>query len=392
VLRYTSSGALDPSWGSGGIVKTNGGPGSDDFTGELIDSPSTGAVYLAGYCGCGSAGTVAIAKYGAEPPDTQPPAVVGLADRVANANGWYNANVLIDWQASDPPPSSGAPSDPPDTTADQEGTNAYTSAPSCDPSNNCATGSLTLSIDETEPVVGVPALTLNPKAISETSAVSASASDATSGVVAGEWFVDVDPGEGNGVAMALSGGTLTTTIGTTLATGVYRLCVRAQDAADNWSESSCTFLVVYDASGGFATGGGWLVPGGGTSDPGDLLPGLDGTSKANFGFVVKYQSGASTVPGGQLEFHYNVGAFHVHSAGMEWLVVTNTNWAKFQGAAEIDGAAGLFPFRVDARDGDGAGQSDRFVIKIWAPGANPDTDEPVYKGSGDVSGQVKIHH
>jgi hypothetical protein len=120
----------------------------------------------------------------------------------------------------------------------------------------------------------------------------------------------------------------------------------------------------------------------------DLLPGLDGTSKANFGFVVKYENGSSTVPGGQLEFHYNVGDFHLHSTGMEWLVVTNDNWAKFQGMAQIKNAAGEYPFRVDARDGD----PDRFVIKIWAPGANPDLDEPIYKASGNVEGgQVKIH-
>jgi len=50
---------------------------------------------------------------------------------------------------------------------------------------------------------------------------------------------------------------------------------------------------------------------------------------------------------------------------------------------------------VDARDGDSAGGSlaDRFVIKIWAPGANPDVDEPLYKASGDLEGgKIKIHH
>jgi len=108
--------------------------------------------------------------------------------------------------------------------------------------------------------------------------------------------------------------------------------------------------------------------------------------------VVKYETGASTVPGGNLEFHYNVSRFHLRSSGMEWLVVTNTNWARFQGLAEIDGASGLHPFRVDARDGDPAGLPDRFVIRIWPPGADPDTSDPIYKASGDVAGgQVKIH-
>lgn len=326
-----------------------------------------------------------------EPLDEAPPTVIGVPDRPANGNGWYDGDVVIDWQATDPAPSSGSPSDPPNTTASQEGTHVYTSAPSCDPAGNCATGSLALSIDKTDPTVGIPALSPNPKAIGETADVSAAVADNLSGVVAGEYYLDSDPGEGNGSTMSLSGGSLSATIGTNLATGVYRLCVRARDAADNWSDASCAFLVVYDASAGFATGGGWFVPGSASSDAGDLLPGLDGASKANFGFVVKYQNGSSTVPNGQLEFHYNVGNFHLHSAGMDWLVVTNSNWAKFQGLAEIDGASGAYPFRVDARDGDDASQTDRFVIKIWAPGANPDVDAPIYKASGDVSGQIKIH-
>ena len=246
--------------------------------------------------------------------------------------------------------------------------------------------------DAVGPVVGPPTFSVNPKAVNESTVVSATAVDEGSGVVGGEYFIDVDPGEGNGTPMTLSGSTLSATIGTSLSPGVYSVCVRAEDGAGNWSAVSCAFLVVYDPTGGYATGGGWLVPGSSTSDPGDLLPGLDGTSKANFGFVVKYQSGSATVPGGNLEFHYNVGRFHLSSTEMEWLVVTNANWAKFQGTATISGASGVYPFRVDARDTDKLGQPDRFVIKIWAPGADPDATSPIYKASGDVlGGQVVIH-
>jgi len=50
--------------------------------------------------------------------------------------------------------------------------------------------------------------------------------------------------------------------------------------------------------------------------------------------------------------------------------------------------------RVDGRDGDKDGGSlpDRFIIKIWEPGADPDVDELLYKASGDLGGgQIKIH-
>ena len=250
-----------------------------------------------------------------------------------------------------------------------------------------------VSDDATDPTIGAPSFSVNPKAISETSDMTAEAAEGGgSGLAGGEYFVDDDPGQGDGTPMALSGSTLSATIGTDLSPGVYLIGVRAQDRAGNWSAVSTAYLVVYDPSSGFATGGGWIVPGGPNSDPGDLLPGLDGSSKANFGFVVKYDNGASTVPGGNLEFHYNVGKFHLRSAAMEWLVVTNSNWAKFQGSARIDGSDEFYPFRVDARDGDSAGTTDRFIIKVYEPGADPDAADPVYKASGDVQGgQIKIH-
>jgi hypothetical protein len=133
---------------------------------------------------------------------------------------------------------------------------------------------------------------------------------------------------------------------------------------------------------------GITVPGGPSSDPGDLLPGLDGAAKANFGFNVKHLKATSIVPGGAFQFCYTAEKLHLRSASFDWLVVTSTNWARFEGLATIDGAAGaLYPFRIDARDG----APDRLVLRVWAPGADPSTAEPVYKASGDVSGgQVTI--
>jgi hypothetical protein len=59
-----------------------------------------------------------------------------------------------------------------------------------------------------------------------------------------------------------------------------------------------------------------------------------------------------------------------------------------QGLATIDGAGALYPFRLDARDG----TPERLILRVWAPGADPATAEPLYKASGDVSGgTVTIH-
>ena len=83
-------------------------------------------------------------------PDTTPPVVTGVADRPPDANGWYRSPVTIHWTAVDPD-DPGLPA-PPDTVASTEGANvSYTSDQACDLAGNCATGSLSISLDETAP-------------------------------------------------------------------------------------------------------------------------------------------------------------------------------------------------------------------------------------------------
>lgn len=80
-----------------------------------------------------------------QPADTTPPLVTGSVNRQPDANGWYNRDATIKWQATDPMPSSGIPTIPLDTTANIEGRSViYTSKTSCDPAGNCITGTLRL--------------------------------------------------------------------------------------------------------------------------------------------------------------------------------------------------------------------------------------------------------
>jgi YVTN family beta-propeller protein len=84
------------------------------------------------------------------PRDTTPPVVTGTADRPPDANGWYRSPVTIHWSATDPDDPN-VPT-PPDTVASTEGSSvSYTSAQSCDAAGNCASGSYTVSLDETPP-------------------------------------------------------------------------------------------------------------------------------------------------------------------------------------------------------------------------------------------------
>jgi predicted phage tail protein len=118
-----------------------------------------------------------------------------------------------------------------------DGTYAYqVSAVSAEDYEGPKSTSLSVVYDTTAPVVGPPALSLNPRRTTETSILSASVTDAGSGVAGGEYFVGVnDPGPGHGTSMIVGASTLTATIGTTLAAGTYKLNVRARDTLGTWS-------------------------------------------------------------------------------------------------------------------------------------------------------------
>jgi hypothetical protein len=262
-----------------------------------------------------------------------------------------------------------------------------------DNAGNAATTGLTLNIDTTPPTAGVPALSTNPVSVSADTTISTTVSDNLSGVAAAEYFIGEDPGVGHGMAMSIVGGGASAILTAgSLLPGVYTVGVRSEDAAGNWSATKTALLVVYDPSGGFTTGGGWLIPGGTSSDSGDQLPGLDGSNKANFGFVVKYKNDLSTVPDGNLQFDYHVGDFHLHSTGMDWLVIADQDTAQFQGDATIDGSDQTYPFVIQADDGNSTGTSDRLTLRVYQPGMNPSAATVLYQASGEVQGgQIMIH-
>lgn len=299
-------------------------------------------------------------QFGRSPDDT-PPVVTGAPHRAPNANGWYRDDVLIDWQAVDPEPSSGQPSPPTaQTLASIEGQAiTYASPEFCDAAGNCAAGSLQLSVDKTAPSIDTPTLSVNPKSVSESTELAATASDALSGLAGGEFFIGTDPGEGNGTPMALTGSQLSATIGIGLPPGVHDVGVRSVDRADNWSAATMGMLVVYDPDGAFVTGGGWVH-----SPPGAYVADPSLTDRASFGFVSKYLKGA-TVPTGETEFQFKVAGLNFHSESYEWLVVAGAR-AQYKGTGTINGT-GNFGFLLTAIDGDlnGGGGTERFRIKIW---------------------------
>jgi hypothetical protein len=164
--------------------------------------------------------------------------------------------------------------------------------------------------------------------------------------------------------------------------GVYIISLAVTDKDGDADTMTCTeCVVVYDPNGGFVTGGGWINSPAGAYAPDETLEG-----KATFGFVSKYQKGA-TVPTGNTEFIFHVAGFKFKSTSYQWLVVAGTK-AQYKGEGTINGV-GNYGFILTAEDGGKAG-TDTFRIKIW----DIATDTVVYDNGAQTpisGGSIVIH-
>jgi hypothetical protein len=146
------------------------------------------------------------------------------------------------------------------------------------------------------------------------------------------------------------------------AAGVYRIqATVADDDGGISNQGVYEFVVIYDPSAGFVTGGGWII-----SPAGALVANPSLSGKATFGFVSKYQNGASQ-PTGNTEFQFQTGDFRFKSDSYDWLVISGAK-AQYKGSGSVNGVPG-YSFILTATDGqiNGGGGSDKFRIKIWNP-------------------------
>jgi hypothetical protein len=140
--------------------------------------------------------------------------------------------------------------------------------------------------------------------------------------------------------------------------GVYTITLTVTDDDSGSDTAEFQYVVVYDPSAGFVTGGGWIDSPEGAYSPDPTL-----TGKATFGFVSKYKKGAET-PTGNTEFQFHTADLNFHSDNYEWLVVAGTK-AIFKGEGTINGQD-TYKFILTAVDGDLKDSgSDKFRIKIW---------------------------
>ena len=234
--------------------------------------------------------------------------------------------------------------------------------------------------------------------------------------------VTVDWGDGQGpLAGQVTGtnGTGTETNGNgacrgthTYATdGVYsvKLTVSDTDTPPGVSvPSQFQYIVIYDPTAGWVSGGGWI-----NSPPGAYIPNPSLTGKATFGFVSKYKKGATT-PSGNTEFNFKAAKLKFHSDTYQWLVVAGAK-AQYKGTGtlkyhtvahtgdtdcDIEGhftaLSGPFGFMLTAQDSSVSSNlsSDTFRIKIWQISSDGTDGATVYDNGTDQyigGGKITIH-
>jgi PKD repeat protein len=168
--------------------------------------------------------------------------------------------------------------------------------------------------------------------------------------------------------------------------GVYTVSLVVNDKDGGEGRADYRYVVVYDPSGGFVTGGGWI-----NSPTGAYLNDPSLTGKATFGFVSRYLKGANILTG-NTQFVFHAADFVFQSSAYEWLVISGTK-AQFKGSGTINGE-GSYQFLLSAFDA----SPDHMRIKIW----DTETEEVIYdnkRGDGDSSdaatelggGSITIH-
>ncbi len=151
-------------------------------------------------------------------------------------------------------------------------------------------------------------------------------------------------------------------------------------------------MVVYDPEAGFVTGYGVV-----DSPAGAYVADPTLSGKAHFGFVSRYQKGATT-PSGRTQFRFQAASLDFRSTSYEWLVISGPK-AQYKGEGTLDGRDG-YAFMLTANDGQvsGGGGVDRFRIKIWEKASGSVVyDNQIGDGDGVAastaieSGSIVIH-
>lgn len=336
--------------------------------------------------------------------DKSLPSISYSTDREPNSAGWYSGPVTISFQCDDE--ISGIEDCSAEQTISGSGIHIV-SGQSKDSAGNTNHVGVTIRIDDEAPVLLDTSWFDGPKATTQTTFVDIEIGDNLSAVTEAEYFLgDIDPGRGNGAAMAVEDSRAQAIFGTDYPAGVYKVTVRVKDAAGNWSANYTDYLVVYNPFGSRATGHTALKP---SLVGGDRLPGLlDDTQDdlAKIAFNVRYDDAGSMHKNSDFQLQYVTGAncnkpalavnchkTSINATNVDWLVIHGAS-GEFQARAAmaIDGSEVPVILRVSASEcGKHSQQVDTIRIRIFAATADPHRSLPLYQLNAELThGTVNV--
>lgn len=223
------------------------------------------------------------------------------------------------------------------------------------------TDTATFTVTNVAPAIGTVTGPVAPVLIGTTTQVSAPFTDAGT---ADTHVASVDWGDGTTSAATVSQGAGSGTVTGShvyTAPGIYTVTVDVtDDDGGRAAPAVLEYIVVYDPDGGFVTGAGWFDSPAGAYTPEDLTD-PDVTGRAHFGFVSKYQKGA-TVPQGNTSFRFQAADLRFDSTSYDWMVIAGDK-ALYRGVGTVNDQAG-YAFQLSAVDG-GTGGDDRLRVRIW---------------------------
>ncbi len=216
-----------------------------------------------------------------------------------------------------------------------------------------------ITVNNVAPTITSLCLPIDPLAIGVSVDLTASFTDPG---ILDSHTATIDWGDGNNTYGCITGSDGTYNVSSSWIyneAGVYTITLTVEDDDGGNDTEQFRYIVVYDPSGGFVTGGGWI-----NSPIGAYKPDINITGKANFGFVSKYKQGQST-PMGNTEFNFKMADLNFHSKNYDWLVVAGAK-AMYKGTGTINNE-GSYKFILTAIDEDKTPSidTDMFRIKIW---------------------------
>jgi len=216
-----------------------------------------------------------------------------------------------------------------------------------------ASDEVVITVKNVAPIVGLITAPIDPVQVNTKINVSATFTDpgtTDTHTAIWEWG---DGTTSSGSAITVDENAWVTGSHTYTTPGVYTINLIVKDDDGGSGQSSFQYVVIYDPSAGFVTGGGWI-----NSPAGAYLSKSTLTGKVNLSFEASYKKGGN-VPEGKTQFKFKEADLDFRSTSYDWLVVAGSR-AQFKGTGTINGT-GSYGFMLTATDG----TPDRFRIKIW---------------------------